>query len=96
MLVEILFEPASRRVLVAPGTTLLAASKMAGVDISTGCTRGQCGTDAVRVRSGLDTMLPAEDPERATLARMGLGPDYRLSCSAKVIAGLIIVSTDAF
>ncbi|MBK9129943.1 MAG: (2Fe-2S)-binding protein [Phycisphaerales bacterium] len=95
-LVEVQFEPAGRRVLVPPGTTLLAASRLAEAEIHSGCTRGDCGTDPVQIRSGADGLAPAADGERATLERMGLPDGFRLSCSAQVVAGTIVVDTEAF
>ena len=89
-LVEVRFEPAGVVVLVAEGTTLLAASRAAGIDIATGCTRGMCGTDAVRVSRG-DGLEPPVDPERSTLERMGLDAAFRLSCSARVRTGVVSV-----
>jgi nitrite reductase (NADH) large subunit len=95
-LVEVQFQPVGRIVLVAPGTTLLAAGRAAGVEIATGCERGMCGTDAVRVAAGGDGMTPAADPERSTLERMGLDPAFRLSCSARVRSGVVRVELGAF
>jgi len=95
-LVEVQFEPVGRIVLVAPGTTLLAASRAAGVEITTGCTRGMCGTDAVKVAADADGLQPAADPERSTLERMGLDPAFRLSCSARVHRGVVRVQLGAF
>lgn len=95
-LVEVSFGFAEKVVFVQPGTTLLAAAEMAGVEILTGCTRGMCGTDAVRVATaGPDTLQPPEDHEAGTLARMGLGADCRLACSAKVRSGRVEVLGDA-
>lgn len=95
VLVEVQFEPAGKVVLVAPGTTLLAASRLAGVDVAVGCTRGMCGTDAVRVEPAAGLEPPA-DPERSTLERMGLAPEFRLSCSARVRHGPVRVDLDRF
>jgi len=95
-LVEVHFTAADRTVFVGPGTTLLEAAGMAGVEILTGCTRGMCGTDAARVTAdrsdGLE--IPAAH-ERGTLDRMGLAPGCRLLCSARVRAGRIEVLGDA-
>ncbi|MEM7202036.1 MAG: 2Fe-2S iron-sulfur cluster-binding protein [Planctomycetota bacterium] len=95
-LVEVSFEPASKTVWVQPGATLLQAATAAGVDVLTGCTRGMCGTDAVRIRAGAEGLAAAEANERSTLERMGLGDAFRLSCSAKVERGPITVEIDAF
>jgi len=94
-LVEVCFVEAGRTVFVQAGTTLLAAAAMADVEILTGCTRGMCGTDAVRVRiAGAGDLEAPADHEAGTLQRMGLGPDCRLACSARVRAGRIEVLGD--
>ncbi len=85
-----------KAVFVEPGTTLLQAAEMAGVEILTGCTRGMCGTDAVQIALHGDAALAApEDHEAGTLARMGVGDDCRLACSAKVLSGPVEVLGDA-
>jgi len=95
-LVEVRFRTAGRTVFVQPGTTLLAAAGMAGVEILTGCTRGMCGTDAMLVSvDRSDALEPPAAHEAATLARMGVRGDCRLCCSARVRAGVIEVLGDA-
>lgn len=95
-LVEVHFATAGKTVFVAPGTTLLAAAGLAGVDWPTGCTRGMCGTDAARVSTdGPDALQGAVDPERGTLDRMGLADGCRLLCSARVQRGRVEVRGDA-
>ena len=94
-LVEVHFAEAEKTVFVQPGTTLLAAAEMAGVEILTGCTRGMCGTDAHRLVAAADSLEPAGEDERGTLDRMGVGADCRLLCSAKVRAGKVTVAGDA-
>ena len=95
-LVEVRFEPAGRSVFVEPGTTILAAGAAAGVEILTGCTRGMCGTDPVRILDGHDGLAPPAEHERGTIERMGLPAGVRLSCSARVIAGSVRVETGFF
>lgn len=95
-LVEVHFAGPGKTVFVQPGTTLLAAAGLAGVEVLTGCTRGMCGTDAARVHlDRADALLPAADPERSTLERMGLAAGCRLLCSARVQCGRIEVAGDA-
>jgi ferredoxin len=96
VLCEVRFEPAGVAVFVQPGTTLLAAGRLAGVEIATGCTRGMCGTDAVSVDADKEALDPPADPERGTLERMGLGSGYRLSCSARVRRGAVQVGLGGF
>jgi nitrite reductase (NADH) large subunit len=95
-LVEVRFVGPDKTVFVQPGTTLLAAAALAGVDALTGCTRGMCGTDAVAVVADRsDALHEAGEPERSTLDRMGLGAGSRLLCSARVRCGRIEVRGDA-
>ena len=60
-LTEVHFSEADKTVFVQPGTTLLAAAEMAGVEIMTGCTRGMCGTDAHRVTAEPDALEETEE-----------------------------------
>lgn len=95
-LVEVHFAGAGKTVFVRPGTTLLAAAGLAGVDVLTGCTRGMCGTDAARVVvDPADALAVPVEPERGTLDRMGLAAGCRLLCSARVQRGRVEVRGDA-
>ncbi len=95
-LVEVRFPAAGTFVCVPPGTTLLAAAGLAGVEILTGCTRGICGTDAVRVVVGRqDALEPPGATEQGTLERMGVPSGCRLACSARVRVGTVEVRGDA-
>jgi ferredoxin len=94
-LVEVQFAAAGKSVFVQPGTTLLAAAGMAGVDWPTGCRRGMCGTDAARLDAPAGCLESPAAHERGTLDRMGLTGDCRLLCSAKVVAGRVVVRGDA-
>jgi len=95
-LVEVTFAGVGRTVLVRPGTTLLAAADLAAADAMAGCTRGMCGTDAVRVAvDPADALEPPAAPEAGTLARMGLDAGCRLACQARVRRGRIAVLGDA-
>ncbi|MCC6670013.1 MAG: (2Fe-2S)-binding protein [Planctomycetes bacterium] len=94
--VSVRFEPSGSTVLVPAGTTLLQASERAGVEIVTGCRRGMCGTDPVRILAGLEHLARPQEHETGTLERMGLDPSYRLSCSARVEGGPVVVLVGAF
>jgi ferredoxin len=95
-LVEVRFPAAGTFVCVPAGTTLLAAAATAGVELATGCRRGMCGTDAVRVDvDRADALEPPGAAELGTLQRMGLAAGCRLACSARVRAGVVVVLGDA-
>ena len=83
-------------VMVQPGTTLLAASVAANVDIATGCRRGMCGTDALRVTAAAGCLEPPAPHEQGTLDRMGLAAGHRLCCSARLIRGPVRVLVGDF
>ena len=70
-LVEVHFAEADKTVFVQPGTTLLEAAEMAGVDVMVG-TRGMCGTDAHLVEADDGALEAPDDDERGTVERMGL------------------------
>ncbi|MEO6594212.1 MAG: 2Fe-2S iron-sulfur cluster-binding protein [Planctomycetota bacterium] len=94
-LVEVRFTAAGKTVFVQPGTTLLAAAGLAGVDILTGCTRGMCGTDAARLAlNRSDALEPPAPHEQGTLERMGFAAECRLLCSARVRVGTVEVLGD--
>ncbi|HLQ38365.1 MAG TPA: 2Fe-2S iron-sulfur cluster-binding protein [Planctomycetota bacterium] len=95
-LVEVQFMPAGRFALVRPGTTLLAAAAAAGVELLSGCTRGMCGTDPVKILAGGGDLEAPAAHEQGTLVRMGLPAGFRLSCSARVIRGLVRVEVGLF
>jgi ferredoxin len=95
-LVEVTFAVAGKTVLVQPGTTLLAAADLVGAGVMAGCTRGMCGTDAVRVAvDPADALEPPAAHEAGTLARMGLDAGCRLACQTRVRCGRIAVLGDA-
>lgn len=94
-LVEVHFKEAGKTVFVEPGTTLLDAAEMAGVDVMVGCTRGMCGTDAHRIEAEDGALEPMDDDESGTVDRMGVDGHCRLLCSARVRAGKVTVVGDA-
>lgn len=96
-MVEVQFVPDEKRVWVRPGATLVEAGAAAGVEIITGCTQGMCGTDPVFVASGAECLEVAGADERATLDRMGIEPEFRLACSARVARpGVVVIELGRF
>ncbi len=71
-------------VMVAPGTTLLEASRAAGVSHAAVCGgRGRCSTCRTRVVVGGDGLTPPDERELKLLKRVSAAPNVRLACQAK-------------
>ena len=82
----------NRQVEIAPGMTLLEASRMAGIPHASVCGgRGRCSTCRVRVSAGLDRQPPASDAERKVLDRVGAPPNVRLACQLRPGFDLTVV-----
>ena len=81
--------PDGRRVAVVQGTTILEASRGAGIAHASVCGgRGRCSTCRVRVGNGADG-LPAPSPEeKRVLERVGAPPNQRLACQTRPQADL--------
>jgi len=84
--------PSGQSVVVESGTTILEASRMAGIPHASVCGgRGRCSTCRVRVSEGLDRLPPAGEQERKVLERVGAPPNVRLACQTRPTAGLSVV-----
>jgi adenylate cyclase len=81
--------PSGRRVLVTPGTSVLEASRAAGIPHASLCGgRGRCSTCRTRVGAGLE-LLPKPSPSEArVLRRVGAPPNVRLACQLRPTADL--------
>jgi NADPH-dependent 2,4-dienoyl-CoA reductase/sulfur reductase-like enzyme/ferredoxin len=88
---EVIFLPEDHHVVAAVGATLLEVAESDGLPIEAGCRMGMCGSDPVAVLDGMDNLSPVTDDEATTLRRLGLGPNARMACSARV-NGLVCVS----
>lgn len=80
-----------KAIQVLPGTTILEASRMAGVEHVSVCGgRGRCTTCRVRVHEGL-AMLPAASPlELRVLARIHAPENVRLACQVRPVAPVAV------
>ncbi len=84
--------PDGRTLRVAPGLSLLGASRVNNVPHASVCGgRGRCSTCRVRIVAGAADLTPAAPAERKVLARVGADPDgadgmaiVRLACQAFV------------
>jgi adenylate cyclase len=76
--------PDGRVVEVMPGTSVLEASRLAGIPHAHICGgRGRCSTCRVRVRGAVGSIDPPPEPERRILRRIGATPNVRLACQLR-------------
>ncbi|MCB0142595.1 MAG: FAD-dependent oxidoreductase, partial [Caldilineaceae bacterium] len=67
-----------------PNRTLLELIESQNLPIEAGCRMGVCGADPICVRDGMENLSPVGSDERGTLERLGLGPNTRMACMARV------------
>jgi adenylate cyclase len=83
--------PGGKMVRVDPGTSILEASRLAGIPHVSVCGgRGRCSTCRVRVIEGLEGQPEAEGREKATLKSISAAPDVRLACQLRPTGDLIV------
>ncbi|MFL5266780.1 MAG: adenylate/guanylate cyclase domain-containing protein [Stellaceae bacterium] len=76
--------PDGRFVDVTPGTTVLEASRIAGIPHASVCGgRGRCSTCRVRVRAEIGSIDPPEPVEQRVLRRIAATPNIRLACQLR-------------
>ena len=76
--------PDGREVRVAPGTSVLEASRANGIAHASVCGgRSRCSTCRVRIDEGRDELPPPSPEERRVLDRIGVPPDVRLACQLR-------------
>jgi adenylate cyclase len=76
--------PDGRNVEVMPGTSVLEASRIAGIPHAHICGgRGRCSTCRVRVRGAAGSLEPPVEPERRILRRIGAHANVRLACQLR-------------
>jgi len=81
--IPVRFEPVGLTVMVSPGTTLLEASRRAGISLPSTCGgQCECGECIVIVVDGQLSSLTIE--EEAKLSEEGLQQNWRLACCARV------------
>jgi len=69
---------------VAEGTTILEASRLAGVAHASICGgKGRCSTCRVRIIAGLDNLAVPALQEQKVLQRIGAPPNVRLACQLR-------------
>jgi adenylate cyclase len=76
--------PDGRFIEVMPGTSVLEASRLAGIPHAHVCGgRGRCSTCRVRVRGEIGSIDPPEEVELRVLRRIGATPNVRLACQLR-------------
>lgn len=86
-----LFYPDGRVVAVVPGSTVLEASRAAGIPHAAVCGgRGRCSTCRVRIDIGADTLPPPGPDETKVLTRIRAGQGVRLACQVRPTADLSV------
>jgi len=84
--------PTGQLVEIQPGTTILEASRMAGIPHASVCGgRGRCSTCRVRISEGLERLPAASEQERKVLDRVGAPPNVRLACQSRPTANIAVV-----
>ncbi len=79
--------PGGKRVALVAGTTILEASRGAGIPHASVCGgRGRCSTCRVRIGRGLDRLPTPSEAELKVLARIGVAPNVRLACQTRPTA----------
>jgi adenylate cyclase len=76
--------PDGSSVEVTPGTSVLEASRIAGIPHAHVCGgRGRCSTCRVRVRGALGSIEPPGEAEQRVLRRIGATSNVRLACQLR-------------
>jgi adenylate cyclase len=77
---------------IGPGTSLLEASRAAGIPHAAVCGgRGRCSTCRIRVTQGAEQLPPPAAGEARVLARIGAMPGIRLACQVRPTHDLAVV-----
>lgn len=76
--------PDGRRVVIAPGLSVLETSQLHGIPHASVCGgRGRCSTCRFRAGRGADRLAPPSPEEAKVLKRVGAAPDVRLACQTR-------------
>jgi len=83
--------PNGRQVLITPGTTVLEASRGAGIPHASLCGgRGRCSTCRTRIGAGAETLPEPSADEARVLRRLGAPANVRLACQLRPTADLAV------
>ena len=83
--------PGLRDVRIAPGASVLEASRASGIPHASVCGgRSRCSTCRVRINDGQEALPPASPEERKVLDRIGVPPNVRLACQLRPVADVSV------
>jgi adenylate cyclase len=84
--------PDGRTVEVAPGTSILEASRIGGIAHASVCGgRGRCSTCRIHVLAGAENLPPPDESERHVLARVVAGESVRLACQSRPLGPVTVL-----
>ncbi|NKB22137.1 MAG: 2Fe-2S iron-sulfur cluster binding domain-containing protein [Alphaproteobacteria bacterium] len=84
--------PDGKAVSVAPGTTILEASKSNDIPHASVCGgRGRCSTCRVRIVDGEEALPAISDDEQKVLDRISAPPHVRLACQTRPIKDVTVM-----
>ncbi len=87
--------PEGQKLEVEKNRTLLEICEQHNLPIESGCRMGLCGADPVCVLKGMENLSKVGDDERTTLERLGLAPNTRMACMARVRGDVQVSLTPA-
>jgi 2Fe-2S ferredoxin len=92
--VRVRFQPSGRCVVVAAGSTLLAAARRVGLPLAAAC-RGDalCGGCSVTLLSGEGAVSPEDAAEAKAKARNRVAAGQRLACRARLLGDLEVTAS---
>ena len=83
--------PDGRIVEVTPGTSVLEASRLAGIPHASVCGgRGRCSTCRIRVSGEIHSIDPPAEDEVRVLHRIGATPNVRLACQLRPRGAVVV------
>ncbi len=78
---------------VSKGATLLEVAEANDFAIEAGCRMGVCGADPVAIKDGMACLSAISADEQSTLDRLGLAPNTRMACCARVNGPVTVALT---
>ena len=88
------FQPSGRCVVVAAGSTLLAAARRVGMPLAAACGGDAlCGRCGVTLLAGAGAVSPEDAAEAKAKRRNRVAPEQRLACRATLLGDLEVTAS---